>query len=428
MPSLEFCLSPGDTARLLRVPALTRRAGRPVSIDRVWHDTAEGALAAEGLSLSEQKGAWRLEQSRPVPGLVWPPGTPAPLIEEAADPAGISHALPGPLMPLAGFRGRQRLALIDDGEAPVEVSLLEGALRGVTREAEICRLTLTGPAARLQALSSELGAAVRLTAPRQALAAEAIALARGAVPAARQTGAPAVPVGMNLADAMSLVLSHLTDVILAGTENAAEGRTPGPVHQLRVAIRRLRSALSIFRRAVDPAAFEAVTPGLKQFAAVLGAARDWDVFLAGTGQAVAGALPEERRITAMLEAGERRRVAAYAALGTYLEGPDFRALELGLVQLAALRPWEVAVSEDQGGAVGGRRRALCDAYVRSASGTYAGGRVRISATCRSRSCMGSARLASGCATRPSSSRRSTASAAPAGSSAGCRPCRRRWAI
>jgi CHAD domain-containing protein len=137
----------------------------------------------------------------------------------------------------------------------------------------------------------------------------------------------------------------LTDVILVGVLTAAEGRTPEPVHQLRVAIRRLRSALSIFRRAVDPAAFEAVTPGLKRLAAMLGAARDWDVFLAGTGQAVSTAMAGDRRIAAMLEAGEKRRTAAYAALAAYLASAEFQALELALVQLTALRPW-AAVDEE----------------------------------------------------------------------------------
>jgi len=165
-------------------------------------------------------------------------------------------------------------------------------------------------------------------------------------------GAPTVPPGTSLGDAVALVLSHLTDVILALVPEAPAGRSPEPVHQMRVAVRRLRSALSIFRRAVDGEAFEAVKPGLKQLAAVLGGARDWDVFLSGTGRAVGDALADDRRIAAMLEAGERRRVAAYGALGRYLAGPEFRALEVALVQLAALRPWQGVASEEQAARLG----------------------------------------------------------------------------
>ena len=347
MTALEFCLPEGEASRLFRLPSLARRAGRSVSVDRVWHDTADGALGRDGMSLSEQKGAWRLERSRPVVGEPWAPGTPPPLLAEAADLAEIGHAVPGPLMPLAGFRGRQRMATLDDEQAPVEVTLLEGTLRGVTQERPVSRVLLVGPVPRLLALSGELSQALRLTAPRWSLACEAIALARGQTPPPRQSGAPEVPPGANLADAVALVVGHLTDVILAYSATAAEGASPVPVHQMRVAVRRLRSALSIFRRAVGGSAFDAVKPGLKQLAATLGGARDWDVFLAGTGRQVGDALGDDRRIAAMLEAGERRRVAAYAELGRFLAGPEFRALEVGLVQLAALRPWHDPANEEQ---------------------------------------------------------------------------------
>ena len=79
---------------------------------------------------------------------------------------------------------------------------------------------------------------------------------------------------------------------------------------------------------------------------MLGAARDWDVFLAGIGRLVGDAL-EDRRVAAMLEAGERRRVAAYAALGRHLASPAFHGLEVAMAQLAALRPWQEMASEEQ---------------------------------------------------------------------------------
>ncbi|MEJ1976710.1 MAG: CHAD domain-containing protein [Acetobacteraceae bacterium] len=352
MPTLEFCLPPEDAAALLRLPLLPRRSPRPAAADRVWHDTAGGALAAASLSLYEQKGVWRLERAHPVPGELWPPGTPAPLLGQGTDPVALvlehGHALPGPLMPLAGFHGRQRvLTLPGDEDEPVTLTLLEGALRGVTREKPVCRLMLDGPAPLLLTLSTTLAQSVRLSAPRWSLACEALALARGYAPPARHTGAPEVPPGATLADAVALVLGHLADVILAGAPSAAEGHTPEPVHQMRVAVRRLRSALSVFRRAADGPALQALGPALKHLGAVLGPARDWDVFLGGTGRAVGEALAEDKRVGAMLVAGARRRNLAYAELKRMLEGPVFLQLEVALVQVAALRPWEAGADEEQ---------------------------------------------------------------------------------
>ena len=348
MPTLEFCLPSDEAAHVLRL--VPGRSPRAVVADRVWHDTAGGALATGSMSLREQKGVWRLERARPVLGEEWPPGTPAPLLAEGTDPVAVVQqlglALPGPLMPLAGFHGRQRIIALP-GDEPVTLTLLDGMLRGVTQERQVCRITMEGPASRLMTLSTSLASSIRLSAPRWSLASEALALARGQAPQARHTGAPEVPPGATLADAVALVLGHLADVILAGAPGAAEGHTAEPVHQMRVAVRRLRSALSVFRRAADGPAFQALGPALQRLAVVLGPARDWDVFLGDTGRAVGEALPDDKRIAAMLVAGARRRHLAYAELKHMLEGPVFLQLDVLLVQIAALRPWQVGADEEQ---------------------------------------------------------------------------------
>ncbi len=82
MPTLEFCLPPEDAANLLR--QVPRRGARPVAADRIWHDTAGGLLAADSLSLSEQKGGWRLERPEPNSGR-------AVAARHAGAPAGRGH-------------------------------------------------------------------------------------------------------------------------------------------------------------------------------------------------------------------------------------------------------------------------------------------------------------------------------------------------
>lgn len=102
---------------------------------------------------------------------------------------------------------------------------------------------------------------------------------------------------------------------------------PTGVHQSRVAIRRMRAQLRIFR-AVLPEG-EAVTGfanGLRELAAGLGPARDWDVFLAGIGQLLAQAAPDEPRLARLLRRAGRARLVAYAALPPLLDGAGFRAL------------------------------------------------------------------------------------------------------
>jgi inorganic triphosphatase YgiF len=54
------------------------------------------------------------------------------------------------------------------------------------------------------------------------------------------------------------------------------------LHQMRVALRRLRSALNIFSRAFSKAAFAPMAHELRWLAGQFGPARDWDVFVAET--------------------------------------------------------------------------------------------------------------------------------------------------
>lgn len=333
---------------------------RPAAADQVWHDTATGALEADGVSLSEQRGVWRLQRMVPDDAL-WPPGTPPALLAEGASLEAMGRTLPGPLMPVAAFRGRQRvIPLLSEGASLI---LLEGSLRGVTQERAVCRVVLDGPAADLEALSNQLAGIVRLGAPRGTLAGEAIALARGHAVPTRREGAPEVQAGSTLQDAISLIFSHLADVILAGSAKAAEGASPEPVHRMRVAVRRFRSALSVFRKAVDGPALQAVKPGLQVLASRLGGARDWDVFLESTGEAVLASFPEDPRIVALMTAARRQQASAYETLRRYLEGPEFGRLEVGLVQVAALRPWLANADEDQSTMLAGKAETYAAALL-----------------------------------------------------------------
>lgn len=349
MSALEFIVPGDELPRLYRLAPFRRRGGRAAAAEMIWYDTAAGDLATACLSLVQSKGVWRLERARPVAGSLWPPGTPAPLLAEGADPASLGHGLSEKLMPVAGFRGTRRTMRLPGEEATLTV--LEGAIRGMAQEAAACRVMLEGPAPLLLELSTQLAETVAVEVPRWSLATEATAFARGWPAPARQSGVPEVPPGTEVADAVALVVGHLTDVLLDLVPEAGRGETPEPVHQMRVAIRRLRSAMSVFRKVTDGTAFQTLKHQLQDLGQVLGHARDWDVFLQGTGQDIALALPGDRRIERMLETAERKREAAYAALRRSFASDEFRRLTVGLVQFAALRPWQIDADEERAAAL-----------------------------------------------------------------------------
>lgn len=352
---LELSLHPDDVARLFRAGALATLRGtpsRPAPLLIVWHDSADSALSGMGLALTEQRlGAqllWRLEQARPDAGS-WQPGHAAAVLAEAASPEalapGVAPELLPDLAPVAAFRGQQRnLRLPPD--APVSgVRLRHGVLRAVTDEVPVARLSLTGEADAVFALALALAEQLRLCVPASSLAAEALAVARPLPPQAPPE-APRLAPDLTVGDAFGQVMGQLTAVILHFAPQIVVGVAPVPVHQTRVALRRMRSAMSLFRRAVDCPELEAAQLALKSLAKPLGPARDWDVFTAGTGRAVGAAFNEDRAVQRLLAAAERQRGERYAALVDMLQSADFRRLGLTLGQIAMTRPWQRAASAE----------------------------------------------------------------------------------
>ena len=342
MPVLEFDIAAADLPRLLRCQAVTtRRHGRPRStkLRTVWHDSATGELQAQGLAMAEQSGQWRLERLIPNGSADWLPAAPAPVLAQGASPEELGCLVTGPLVPVAAFSGMRRSYPLSDAPDGARLEVWQGDLRGVVQDEPACRVVLAGPVPEMSALAQELAAQSELRVPRAGLAACAMALAHGTQPAPRHTGAPHVPQGLTVDQALVRITAHLADVIVYWSQSAPAGDTDEPVHQMRVAVRRLRSALAVFRRGAPHSAIGAVAPELKALAARLGAARDWDVFLSETGAAVQQAFPSDRRIASMTAAAEKRRAAAYDALGAYLRSAAWHRLALSLSLLPSMRPW-----------------------------------------------------------------------------------------
>ena len=344
---LTLRLPPEEAATLHRAkPFAAARTGRTQTRRRriVWHDGLDRALAASGLAVSEQGGIWRLTRERPGREEPWPPATDHRVLATAQTPAETGVDVPDTLVPVAAFDGRQSVsALTVDGEAVV-ATLLLGMLRAVAAERQVALLTLEGPDAAVLALVHALAAVLPLIVPDQSLAAEAFGLADGTVPVPRRAGAPVLPkAGLTTQAAFAHILGHLTGAMLACAPGAADGAAgPEPVHQMRVAVRRARSALALFAPVAGGPEVERAADGLRALGRILGPARDWDVFATETAPPVEAVFPGDTELRALLRTADRHRRVARAALSTFLTGAAFRLLLLDLAWLAARAPDDTA--------------------------------------------------------------------------------------
>jgi CHAD domain-containing protein len=105
------------------------------------------------------------------------------------------------------------------------------------------------------------------------------------------------------------------------------------VHQARVATRRMRSALRLFREAVSPPAAAILEEDLKRLAGLFGKVRDLDVFLLNLSRFRKSVLFFPRKKMRSFEHWmERHRRAPLKALWDALEAPSCRAFERRLIR------------------------------------------------------------------------------------------------
>lgn len=119
---------------------------------------------------------------------------------------------------------------------------------------------------------------------------------------------------MPASDAFHAVLQAGAAHLRANESGMLRGRDPEYLHQMRVALRRLRAALGVFTPILPALKVAALRAELKWLAACLGPARDWDVFVTETLPLIESEFrqPEEWR-GFIARCGKLRRTAGLRA-------------------------------------------------------------------------------------------------------------------
>jgi inorganic triphosphatase YgiF len=169
-----------------------------------------------------------------------------------------------------------------------------------------------------------------------------------AISRALSTAVKASPIqfapGATLDDAVQAVLSNTLSHFVANWAAIREAEDPTAIHQMRVALRRMRAALAMFKRALPCSEFDLLREEAKQIASALGPARECDVFRE-TAQSGPLAHPDQPvNCNTLLAAIEKRRIAAYADARSRLEGRDTTLFVLKVQSLLARRAWRNALS------------------------------------------------------------------------------------
>lgn len=171
-------------------------------------------------------------------------------------------------------------------------------------------------------------------------------LAEGAPPAvkARQ---PALAADVSVNDALKVIAAACVSQLEANVEGMRGGGDVEFLHQMRVALRRLRSVLSTFATAYPQALFAPVQDELRWLTGELGPARDWDVFVTETLPPVREAFPGHAGLARLAGVCRRLQRSANARARATADSPRFRRLMLGLSAWINCEPWLSGLAPEQ---------------------------------------------------------------------------------
>ena len=295
---LKLALPPQQAAAFLKLMA--RRRSKPEAQDMVtrYFDTPDFALSAQGIALRVRRVGRRWLQTlktegQSTAGLHQREEWEWPLPAEALDFGLLattplakffrSAKLRTALDPVFETEFRRTSLRLDfaDGSL-VELCLDSGEIRGGRRKSEISEGELelhTGNPARLFEFALELADRVPLRLGSASKAERGYALALGVAARPVKATVPALDPFGSVAAAFSTIAHSCMVHLQANEAGFLAGRDPEYLHQVRVAMRRLRACFSLFKTALPESTFARILERLREESKVLGEARDWDVFV-----------------------------------------------------------------------------------------------------------------------------------------------------
>lgn len=191
---------------------------------------------------------------------------------------------------------------------------------------------LEGDEAQLFALARALAARVAVAPAPLSKAERGYRLFRQ-VPAAPVKAAP-IPLapGDAPAAAFNRIALACLDHLQQNHQGAIASDDPEYIHQMRVAMRRLRAALRLFDPLLPPDFATPIITPLRQLMGLLGQARDLDVLLAEIAEPVLQALPDEPRLAALVGIITERRFDRRRAAVDFMRSPRFGAIVLAVLE------------------------------------------------------------------------------------------------
>lgn len=362
---LKLAVDPDVLERLRKAPAITTRAkGRATTkaLESVYFDTEDHELDRRKVTFRVRRQGETFIQTIKSKGghdglltrdeWEWPVAGPEPDLSVIAEnePQSLLDGIDGvSLKPVFTSTVRRTARLIDAAGSRIEVAFDVGEIRtpggAVTPISEIEFELQDGDAHALYSVAMELAEGAPMRVETRSKSARGFALARktlnGPEKGRKSDFGPTTTVEGAFCDIVGSCLLHIS----VNEACALDGSDPEGIHQMRVATRRLRSALLLFRAFLPDDSRDWLSGEVKWLGNELGAARDWDVFLADLLAPVEAALGQghgteiAEDLARLRTAAEAQRSQAYDRARAAIRSPRYTTLQLRLGAWIERKGW-----------------------------------------------------------------------------------------
>lgn len=359
---IKFATDAAGFSAALASPLLRVEKPSPArKLVSIYFDTPDWALKKRKMALRMRRNG----RAAPVMTMKWPAQSPGDVFSRGeievrarnmepdislfdADMAASLREILGdaPLEAKYETRVKRVTRLITQGSARVEAAFDEGAIHSGAREAPLREVELelkSGPTQDFFDFAALLAENLPLRLDSVSKAERAAHFCVGTAPKPVKAKPADLPQDAILDEATARIILGTIDHYLVNWASLRAGDDPESIHQMRVALRRLRAALGMLKKAIPCPEFDAFREEAKALATALGPARDCDALRELIEDGPMGHFGERKDFAPLFDALEKRRVAAYAELRALIELPRPTLFVLRLSAFVARRGWRNAI-------------------------------------------------------------------------------------
>jgi len=232
----------------------------------------------------------------------------------------------------------------------VEVAVDQGEIRAGEQTLPICEVELeckVGNASQVFAVALSVQDTIPLQVENISKADRGYRLATQGVLTPVKAKAPPLKASLSTHEAFLTIMYGCLAQVQANEEGVLRGKDAEFIHQMRVALRRMRSALSLCKELVPQEHTAALREELRWLTRELDAARNWDVFSDQTLPPILAAFPDDADLQSLAtQSADLRRVQDQRAQMA-VRAPRYHRLLLQLGAWLYTQPWQIDSGDER---------------------------------------------------------------------------------